>query len=98
MDARNQHLDGNAAAGLLEELFTFDITIAEAVCNGCQAVGPLGTMHVYSLELGAILRCPSCGNAVLRISRLDGECWLDLRGMSVLRVMVSGSGSALNGH
>ena len=81
-----RQLDGNAAAGLLAEIFSFDITRAEAVCNGCHAVGPLATMHVYSLEMGAILRCPHCGDAILRFSRLDGECWLDLRGMRVLRV------------
>jgi len=90
MDDSMRQLDGNAAAGFLEELFVFDITRAEAVCSGCHASGPLATMHVYSLELGAVLRCPGCGDALMRVSRLDGECWLDLRGMSVLRVMMPG--------
>ena len=35
-------LDGNAAAGLLAEVFTFDITTARAACTGCGATGEVG--------------------------------------------------------
>lgn len=93
MDDSMRQLDGNAAAGLLAELFAFDITTAEAVCGGCQTAGPLGSTHVYSLELGAILRCPDCGGVLLRVSRLDGGYWLDLRGMSVLRIRTPAPGT-----
>ncbi len=86
MDDSMRQLDGNAAAGLLAEIFAVDVTSAQAMCNGCHAVGPVAGLLAYGLEMGAILRCPGCGDALLRVSRLDGECWLDLRGMSVLRV------------
>lgn len=92
MDDSMRQLDGNAAAGLLAELFVFDVTSAQAVCNGCQAVGPLANLHAYSLELGVILRCPGCGDAVMRVSRLDAGYWLDMRGMSVLRVATPEAG------
>jgi len=90
MDDSMRQLDGNAAAGLLAEIFAFDITSAQAVCNGCHAVEPVATLLAYGLEMGAILRCPGCGHALLRVSRLDDGCWLDLRGMSVLRVSTKG--------
>ena len=86
MDDADLRLDGNAAAGLLAEVFAFDVTTARAVCNGCGAVGPIGALSAYDLEMGAILRCPSCDTALVRISRLGTGFWLDLRGMSVLRV------------
>ena len=89
MDDSDLRLDGNAAAGLLAEVFAFDVTSAEAVCSGCGAVGPAGTLVAYGLAMGAILRCPTCDNAVVRISRVESGYWLDLRGMSVLRVQAT---------
>lgn len=83
-------LDGNAAAGLLTELFAFDITRAEAVCAGCGAVGSVGALTAYNLAMGAILRCPGCDTALIRVSRLATGYWLDLSGMSVLRVAATG--------
>lgn len=89
MNDSDLRLDGNAAAGLLAEVFAFDVTSAEAVCSGCGAVGPAGALAAYGLAMGAILRCPKCDNAVVRISRLETGYWLDLRGMSVLRVQAT---------
>jgi Family of unknown function (DUF6510) len=40
-------LDGNAAAGLLADVFGAEMTIARATCDGCAAVEPLGAVHVY---------------------------------------------------
>jgi hypothetical protein len=54
-------LDGNAAGGLLCEVFAFD-----------------------AIELGAILRCPSCDQAVVRIGRTSRGLWLDLRGATTV--------------
>jgi hypothetical protein len=89
MNDSDLRLDGNAAAGLLAEVFAFDVTTAEAVCSTCGAVGPAGELAVYGLAMGAILRCPTCDNAVVRISRVKSGYWLDLRGMSVLRVQAT---------
>ena len=89
METEDIQLDGNAAAGLLEELFAFEVTTARAVCASCKQEHRLGEMMVYALEMGAILRCPGCGAAMVRISKLDGECWLDAAGMQTLRVYVA---------
>jgi hypothetical protein len=86
-------LDGNAAAGPLADIFAFDVTTAHAVCSGCGADMPVGSLAAYGLEMGAILRCPGCDTAMMRVARVRSGYWLDLRGMSVLRVRV-GDGPA----
>jgi hypothetical protein len=90
MERDTVHVDGNAAAGLLEEIFAFEATTARAVCAACTQEYRFGEMMVYALEMGAIMRCPGCGAVMVRISRLDGECWIDAAGMRVLRVRVAG--------
>lgn len=86
MDDADLRLDGNAAAGLLADVFTFDVTTAQAVCDGCGMAAPVGSLPAYCLALGVIVRCPGCDTALLRVSRLQGGYGLDLRGMRVLRV------------
>lgn len=86
MDDTQLRLDGNAAAGLLAQLFAFDATVAEAVCAGCGMTGPIGSLDAYALDMGAILRCPGCDLALVRVSKLDRGYWLDLTGVRVLRV------------
>jgi hypothetical protein len=86
MEDADLRLDGNAAAGLLADIFAFDITTAQAVCAGCGATGPVAALAAYGLSMGTILRCPTCDTALMRISRIERGYWLDLRGMSVLRV------------
>ena len=72
-------LDGNAAGGLLREVFAFDATAARITCAGCARMVPMGELRLYAIELGAILRCPSCDEAVVRIGRTPRGLWLDLR-------------------
>jgi len=62
-------LDGNAAAGMLEEIFTFEVTSAHCTCAGCGRTAPLGALLLYGGEMGIILRCPECGRAELRVAR-----------------------------
>src|SRR5215472_872789 len=40
-------LDGNAIAGLLQEVFAVEMTTAIGTCGGCGAAGPVGAAHVY---------------------------------------------------
>lgn len=86
MDGDDLRLDGNAAAGLLAEVFAFDVTTAQAVCEGCGTSAPMGSLPAYCLALGVIVRCPGCDTALMRVSRLPDGYGLDLRGMRVLRV------------
>jgi hypothetical protein len=80
-------LDGNAAAGMMAEIFPFEMTSAESICAGCGQRGPLGSLLLYGGETGAIMRCPSCDQVVLRMMhqhRRDGQYWIDMRGMTAL--------------
>ncbi len=73
-------LDGNAAGGLLRELFALDVTAAEIVCAGCGAAAELGAMRAYGGSMGAILRCVQCDTAVLRLTHTPAGLWLDMQG------------------
>jgi hypothetical protein len=73
-------LDGNAAAGLLRDLFVFDVTAASITCAGCGAVAPVGELRLYGGIMGAIFRCAHCETAVIRLARTPAGFRLDMRG------------------
>lgn len=52
-------LDGNAIAGLLEELFDAEITTARRTCRSCGADSAIGAHRAYR-GAGIVLRCPAC--------------------------------------
>ncbi len=80
------HLDGNALAGPLRELFAVDITAATASCAACGHTDTVATLHVYSQAPGLVARCPGCEDVVLRLVRTPDAAWLDLRGTMSLRI------------
>jgi hypothetical protein len=89
MSDESRRLDGNAAAGMLEEIFAFDVTSARSTCAGCGQTYPVGALLLYGGEVGIVLRCPSCKRVQLRVARhgdQSGQYWIDLRGMAVLRI------------
>jgi hypothetical protein len=86
MKDNNLRLDGNAAGGLLNEIFPFEMTAAEATCGGCGTMRPIGELILYWHGMGAILRCAGCDKALIRITHIRGCYRLDLSGMSCLRI------------
>ncbi len=82
-------LDGNAAAGMLSEVFVPDLTQAVAKCAGCNATQAMGTLFVYSHGMGAVMRCPHCDNVILRIARTPTRIWLDATGATSVVISVS---------
>ncbi len=88
-DDADRRLDGNAAGGLLAEVFRIEMTTGETACAGCGAAAPVGELLCYGLEMGAILRCASCDTAVVRVARTRDRHWLDLRGARVLRLDIA---------
>jgi len=92
-DEETTRLDGNAAAGVLTQVFCGEPSGAVIVCAGCGAMAPIGALMAYGLELGAILRCPHCDTAVLRLGAAGATLWLDLRGAASLRVRIADSAS-----
>ena len=79
-------LDGNAAAGTLGEIFSFEVTTAHYACKGCGRVAHIGEAMAYMTEIGTIVRCPSCDNALIRLAHNRGRYWIDLRGIRYLQV------------
>jgi len=85
-------LDGNAAAGLLSEIFALEMTTAETRCAMCDASAPLGSLMMYGGQMGTVLRCPTCDHVQMRITHIptnDGQYWLDMSGMTSLRIRSS---------
>ena len=89
MDTNDLKLDGNAAAGLLSELFGPETTGAVACCGGCGAEGPVGTL-VYGHGMGVVFHGPRCEHVMIRIARMREEIVLDMRGAVFLRLRVDG--------
>ncbi|MCC2032060.1 hypothetical protein KEC57_07650 [Microbacterium sp. BWT-G7] len=66
-------LDGNAAAGLLTDVFDTDVTALIAVCAGCGAAAPFAETVVELDEAAAIVRCRSCTHTLLTVLRQGQE-------------------------
>ena len=77
-------VDGNAAGGLLGELFALDVTVAEITCDSCGVVAEVGETRVYGGVMGAIFRCPNCDSVVMRLVHTPVGIWLDMRGSRCL--------------
>jgi len=77
-------LDGNGAAGVLQEIFAVEMTTASCTCEGCGRVSPVGALHLYGGAMGSVLRCPSCEALVLCITSGPRGHFIELRG--VMRV------------
>lgn len=84
-----QRLDGNAAGGLLGEIFALEMTTASVACAGCGATREIGAQMAYVSEIGTVVRCAACDSALIRIARQsEGRIryWLDLRGVEYLQI------------
>ncbi len=79
-------LDGNAAAGLLQEVFALEVTAAASTCDGCGAVEAVGALAVYAHAPGTVLRCPHCDSVLMRIVTDGVRYWIDLRGVRSLEL------------
>jgi hypothetical protein len=78
-------LDGNAAAGPLGEVFSFEVTTAEYACEGCGSTDQIGAAMVYEVRgLGIIVRCPGCDNALIRLAHNRERYLVDIRGTRYL--------------
>ena len=85
MDA--QMLDGNAVAGLLQEVLAAEMTTAIGTCAGCGAAEPVGAVHVFR-GAGVVMRCPHCDNALVTIVKDETRAWIGFPGIRTLRVAV----------
>ena len=88
----SRRLDGNAAAGMLAELFAVDVTTARSRCASCGTTSMLGAHHLYADAPALVLRCPRCTGVVLRFARGAGRVRLDMGGTRLLEVEVGEAG------
>jgi hypothetical protein len=68
-------LDGNAAAGLLQQIFVAEITNAQIQCEAC---GFTGAVRLF-------LRCTHCDSILMRVAHTPHGRWLDMTGARHLR-------------
>ena len=78
-------LDGNAAAGLLQEIFVPEITAAEIRCEACGTTGAVGSLRLYGAPMGAVLRCTHCDGILMRAVHTPHGRWLEMTAASYLR-------------
>ena len=55
MDEADLRLDGNHVAGLLAEVFQFDMTVEWCGYAACGARNQLGALQAYAHGMGAVL-------------------------------------------
>jgi hypothetical protein len=78
-------LDGNAAAGLLQEIFALEITAAQIQCAACDSAGAVGSLRLYAAPMGAVLRCTHCDSVLMRAVHTPHGRWLEMTGAHYLR-------------
>ncbi|WP_314428287.1 DUF6510 family protein [uncultured Microbacterium sp.] len=77
-------LDGNAAGGMLIELFGRDMTSARGACRHCSREAELGDAVAELDPAGVILLCRGCGRTLLTCLQVDGRYTLDIGALASL--------------
>ncbi|MET0975605.1 MAG: DUF6510 family protein [Leifsonia sp.] len=80
------HLDGNALAGPLADIFRFEATTASARCLGCGRVDVLAHAMVYGDAAGMVARCASCDSVLATVVLSEDRMWLSLSGVSAIEM------------
>ena len=83
---RELMLDGNAASGILHDVFGAEMTTVPGECANCGNVAEIGALLAFTQSPGTVLRCPACENIVLRIVETPDAFYLDARGATYLRL------------
>jgi Family of unknown function (DUF6510) len=82
MEDADLRLDGNAAAGMLSEIFTLELTGARARCDSCGTVAELGAEPTYVHAPGIVVRCRNCDDVMIVAVHGGGRYWLGFSGMT----------------
>jgi hypothetical protein len=80
MTADDMRLDGNAAAGMLSEVFRADMTSAVGTCAACGMTGPLGAALVY-MGAGTVVRCPKCSAVLMTLTHARERLFVEAAGV-----------------
>jgi ribosomal protein S27E len=74
------HLDGNAVAGRLREIFTAEMTTVQRRCQSCGHDNAIGAHRVYE-SAGIVVRCPHCDDVAATLIDRAGGHVIVLRGV-----------------
>jgi Family of unknown function (DUF6510) len=96
MDETTLRLDGNAAAGILREVFTHEMSGARGACASCGRVAAMGAQHLYMYPgaPGAVLRCSACSGVLLVLVHGGGRYRLGLPGLMWVEMRDEGQAPA----
>ena len=96
MDETQLRMDGNAAAGMLREVFAYDLSAARGACASCGAIGQIGSQHLYMYPLspGAVLRCQVCQGILMVLVNAGGRYRLGMQGLKWLEIRDAGEAGA----
>jgi hypothetical protein len=83
---RSLMLDGNAVAGILNEIFALEMTDNWIECAHCGREGEVGTLLAFTQAPGIVLRCAGCESVLMRIVQTPAAIYLDMRGTQFLRL------------
>jgi hypothetical protein len=79
-----ENLDGNAAAGVLREVFGTEMTGYAGTCGSCGTTAALGESAAFTGGPGTVLRCARCDGLLIGITRVRGVRCVDLMGLAAL--------------
>jgi Family of unknown function (DUF6510) len=74
-------LDGNAAAGILQELFAFEVTTARGTCGSCGLTAHVGEARVYLGAPGVVVRCRGCDGVLIVVVEAGGRYRVTVEGL-----------------
>lgn len=80
------HVDGNALAGVLSEVFTDDVTGAQARCSNCGRMSTLAEAMVYTDAPGLVARCKSCDHVLAVVVEAADRVILSLAGLDTIEL------------
>ena len=80
------HLDGNALAGPLADVFAFDITMATGRCRACGTIAEFARAMVYVSGAGTVVRCSTCDHVLAVLVDTGERAWIDFAGVSAIEV------------
>jgi phage tail tube protein FII len=78
------HLDGNAIAGALSEIFLADMTTARSRCRTCGDIAPIAMAMVFVKPRTYVVRCHACEDVLFTVQLRSSGSRLDLDALASL--------------
>lgn len=84
------YVDGNAAAGALQELLAVEPTTVQGQCTTCGRTAMLADTRVYLGGPGLVMRCRGCGSELMTVVSTPSSTRLDISGLTCLTFPLDG--------